>query len=147
MILTQLKADLICRIQKIKKINKGNLNKSSNNILSIALDENDTFNQMEESSVINKKKNKNKKKKNPEGDNGIIKIDFAPSVYEESIEEKKFAMKKELGEKYKALKEYVKIKEKLSLPEFADDKTLLNKKKKMKKELKSMKEQYKNEMI
>ena len=134
---------------KIKKIKgKDNLNKSSNNILSIPLDENDTFNQMEESSVINKKKKKNKKKKNPEGDNGIIKIDFAPSVYEESIEEKKFAMKKELGEKYKALKEeYVKIKEKLSLPEFADDKTLLNKKKKMKKELKSMKEQYKNEMI
>ena len=46
---------------KIKKIKgKDNLNKSSNNILSIALDENDTFNQMEESSVINKKKNKNK---------------------------------------------------------------------------------------
>ena len=95
-----------------------------------------------------KKKNKNKKKKNPEGDNGIIKIDFAPSVYEESIEEKKFAMKKELGEKYKALKdEYVKLKEKLALPEFAEDKALLNKKKKIKKELKSMKEQYKKEMI
>ena len=126
---------------------KDNMNKSTNNILSIALDENDTFNQMEESSVINKKKNKNKKKKNNEGDNGIIKIDFAPSVYEESVEEKKFAMKKELGEKYKALKdEYVQIKEKLNKPEFAEDKALLNKKKKMKKELKLMKEQYKNEM-
>ena len=67
--------------------------------------------------------------------------------YEESVEEKKFAMKKELGEKYKALKdEYVQIKEKLNKPEFAEDKALLNKKKKMKKELKLMKEQYKNEM-
>ena len=133
---------------KIKK-NKGkDLNKSSNNILSIALDENDTFNQLEENSVVNKKKNKNKKKKNNEGDNGIIKIDFAPSVYEESIEEKKFAMKKELGEKYKALKdEYVKIKEKLNLPEFSEDKNLLIQKKKMKKELRSMKERYKKEMI
>ena len=133
---------------KNKKINKGNLNKSSNNILSIALDENESFNQLDENNVMDKKKNKNKKKKNPEGDNGIIKIDFAPSVYEESIEEKKFAMKKELGEKYKALKvEYVKIKEKLALPEFAEDKALLNKKKKIKKELKSMKEQYRKEMI
>ena len=57
-------------------------------------------------------------------------------------------MKKELGEKYKALKdEYVKIKEKLNLPEFSEDKNLLIQKKKMKKELKSMKERYKKEMI
>jgi TATA-binding protein-associated factor Taf7 len=133
---------------KKKAKGKNDMNKSSNNILSIAFDENDTYNQVDESSAINKKKNKNKKKKNPEGDNGIIKIDFAPSVYEESIEEKKFAMKKELGEKYKALKdEYVKIKEKLALPEFAEDKALLNKKKKIKKELKSMKEQYRKEMV
>ena len=131
---------------KNKKKGKDNMNKSTNNILSIPLDENESFNPMEESSTINKKKNKNKKKKNTEGDNGIIKIDFTPSVYEESTEDKKLAKKKELGEKYKALlEEYVLIKEKLNKPENAEDKALLNKKKKMKKELKLMKEQYKNE--
>ena len=131
--------------KKVKE--KGNMNKSTNNILSIALDENDTFNQGEDS-VANKNKKKNKKKKTNEGDNGIIKIDFAPSVYEESAEEKKLMMKKELREKYNELKdEYVQIKEKLNLPEFAEDKMLLNKKKKIKKELRNMKEQYKNEML
>ncbi len=129
---------------KKKAKGKNDMNKSSNNILSIALDENDTFNQMDESSVINKKKNKNKKKKVSEGDNGIIKIDFSPSVYEESIEEKKFAMKKELFERYRTLKEeYVRIKNQLSSEQYADDKALHNEKKKIKKELRMMQSQYK----
>ena len=138
--------NLINNSKKKNKEKNNNMNKSTNNILSIALDENDTFNQGEENSVAKNKKKK--KKKNNDGDNGIIKIDFAPSVYEESAEEKKLMMKKELREKYNELKdEYVQIKEKLNLPEFAEDKTLLNKKKKIKKELRNMKEQYKNEMI
>ena len=57
-------------------------------------------------------------------------------------------MKKELNENYKAKKEeYDQIKEKLNLEEFSNDKELLNKKKRLKKELKAMKEQYKNEMV
>ena len=49
---------------KIKKIKgKDNLNKSSNNILSIALDENDTFNQMEKVVSLIKKRIKIKKRK------------------------------------------------------------------------------------
>ena len=56
-------------------------------------------------------------------------------------------MKKELQAKYKELKEeYLKIKEKLNLPEYANDKAFHNKKKQIKKELKAMKEKYKNEM-
>ena len=127
---------------KKKAKGKNDMNKSSNNILSIPLDENDTFNQLDESSVNNKKKNKNKKKKINEGDNGIIKIDFSPSVYEDSAE-KKFEMKKELTERYSTLKkEYVKIKKQLNLPENADNKALHNEKKKIKKELLMMKSQY-----
>ena len=131
------------------------INKSSN-ILSIPLDENDMFNNYEggnnNKNNTNKKKNKknkNNQKNTTEGENnGIIKIDFAPSVYEDSVEEKKLQMKKELNEKYKAKKEeYEQIKEKLSLGEFSNDKELLNKKKRIKKELKAMKEQYKNEMV
>ena len=95
------------------------------------------------------KKNKNNQKNSSEGDNnGIIKIDFAPSVYEDSVEEKKLQMKSELLDKYKALKEeYMQIKEKLNMKEYSNDKELHNKKKKIKKELKAMKEQYKNEMV
>ena len=131
---------------KKKAKGKNDMNKSSNNILSIPLDENDTFNQLDESSVNNKKKNKNKKKKINEGDNGIIKIDFSPSVYEDSAE-KKFEMKKELTERYSTLKkEYVKIKKQLNLPENADNKALHNEKKKIKKELLMMKSQYANEI-
>ena len=56
-------------------------------------------------------------------------------------------MKKELQDKYKDLKEeYLKIKENLNLPEYANDKDFHNKKKQIKKELKAMKEKYKNEM-
>ena len=148
--------------------NKKNNNKSNNNdignikssnILSIPLDENDIFSNMDDNNNIinntnkkkNKKNNKNKnnKKNEIEGDNnGIIKIDFAPLSYEDSFEEKKLMMKKELQDKYKALKEeYVQIKEKLNLQEYANNRELHNKKKKIKKELKAIKEQYKNEMI
>ena len=141
------------KYKKIKnKHNDNNMNKSSN-ILSIPLDENDMFNTFEDNNKNNtnkKNNNKNKNQKNiSEGDNnGIIKIDFAPSIYEDSLEEKKLQMKKELQDKYKALKEeYVQIKEKLNMKEFANDKELHNKKKKIKKELKAMKEQYRNEMI
>ena len=141
------------KYKKIKnKHNDNNMNKSSN-ILSIPLDENDMFNTFEENNKNNTNKKKNQKNKNhkniSEGDNnGIIKIDFAPSIYEDSLEEKKLQMKKELQDKYKALKEeYVQIKEKLNMKEFANDKELHNKKKKIKKELKAMKEQYRNEMI
>ena len=147
---TNIKND---KYKKIKnKHNDNNMNKSSN-ILSIPLDENDMFNTFEDNNKNNtnkKKNNKNKNQKNiSEGDNnGIIKIDFAPSIYEDSLEEKKLQMKKELQDKYKALKEeYVQIKEKLNMKEFANDKELHNKKKKIKKELKAMKEQYRNEMI
>ena len=147
--------------------NKKNKNDSSmnrsNNILSIPLDENE-FNTFEDNTVANnnnnsgnhnsnvgKKKNKKNKNKNKneteEDNNGIIQIPFAPSAYEDSIEEKKFQMKKELQAKYKELKEeYLKIKEKLNLPEYANDKSFHNKKKQIKKELKAMKEKYKNEM-
>ena len=138
------------------KKSKNNESKS-NNILSIPLDENEFENTFEDNNNINnKKKNKknNKNKNNPknetEGDNnnGIIKIDFAPSFYEDSIEEKKLQMKKDLQDKYKALlEEYTKIKDKMNLPEFSNDRELHNKKKKMKKELKALKEQYKNEMV
>ena len=141
------------KYKKIKnKHNDNNMNKSSN-ILSIPLDENDMFNTFEDNNKNNTNKKKNQKNKNhkniSEGDNnGIIKIDFAPSIYEDSLEEKKLQMKKELQDKYKALKEeYVQIKEKLNMKEFANDKELHNKKKKIKKELKAMKEQYRNEMI
>ena len=128
---------------KKKAKGKNDINKSSNNILSIALDENDTFNQMDESSVINKKKNKNKKKKVSEGDNGIIKIDFSPSDFEESVEEKKFAKKKEYFERYRTLKaEYVRIKNQLSSEQYSNDKALQHEKKKIKKELRMMKSQY-----
>ena len=139
---------------KINNIDTGNI--KSSNILSIPLDENDMFNNFDESNNninnTNKKKNKKNKNKNKnetEGDNnGIIKIDFTPSIYEDSIEEKKLLMKKELQDKYKALKEeYVQIKDKLNLQEYANNRELHNKKKKIKKELKAMKEQYKNEMI
>ena len=133
---------------KKKAKGKNDMNKSSNNILSIAFDENDTYNQVDDSSAINKKKNKNKKKKISEGDNGIIKIDFSPSEFEESAEEKKLSMKKEIIEKYNAMKEeYVQIKNKLNLKEYADDKALHNKKKAIKKELKLMKEHYRSEML
>jgi len=135
-----------------KNKSKNEIGKSNSNILSIPLDENEVFN--EDNNNNNKKKNKknnknkNNQKNETEGENnGIIKIDFAPSVYEDSVEEKKLQMKKELQDKYKALKvEYVQIKDKLKLPEYANDKDLHNKKKKIKKELKAMKEQYKNEM-
>ena len=147
---TNIKND---KYKKIKnKHNDNNMNKSSN-ILSIPLDENDMFNTFEDNNKNNTNKKKNQKNKNhkniSEGDNnGIIKIDFAPSIYEDSQEEKKLQMKKELQDKYKALKEeYVQIKEKLNMKEFANDKELHNKKKKIKKELKAMKEQYRNEMI
>ena len=147
---TNIKND---KYKKIKnKHNDNNMNKSSN-ILSIPLDENDMFNTFEDNNKNNTNKKKNPKNKNQknisEGDNnGIIKIDFAPSIYEDSLEEKKLQMKKELQDKYKALKEeYVQIKEKLNMKEFANDKELHNKKKKIKKELKAMKEQYRNEMI
>ena len=147
---TNIKND---KYKKIKnKHNDNNMNKSSN-ILSIPLDENDMFNTFEDNNKNNTNKKKNQKNKNhkniSEGDNnGIIKIDFAPSIYEDSLEEKKLQMKKELQDKYKALKEeYVQIKEKLNMKEFANDKELHNKKKKIKKELKAMKEQYRNEMI
>ena len=93
------------------------------------------------------KNKKNKKKKNT-GDEGIIKIDFTPSVIDESNDEKVFLRKKELREQYDMKKEeYVQIKKKLMLPEYADDKNLHNKKKKLKKELKSMKEQYKSQNV
>jgi TATA-binding protein-associated factor Taf7 len=147
-------------IKNDNKNNKKNKNKNydndinkSSNILSIPLDENDMFNDFEDNNknITNKKKNKkNKNQKNAsEGDNtGIIKIDFAPSVYEDSLEEKKYQMKKELQDKYKALKEeYVQIKDKLNMKEYANDKELHNKKKRIKKELRAMKEQYKNEMV
>jgi len=135
-----------------KNKSKNEIGKSNSNILSIPLDENEVFN--EDNNNNNKKKNKknnknkNNQKNETEGENnGIIKIDFAPSVYEDSVEEKKLQMKKELQDKYKALKvEYIQIKDKLKLPEYANDKDLHNKKKKIKKELKAMKEQYKNEM-
>ena len=56
--------------------------------------------------------------------------------------------KKELREQNDIKKEeYVQIKKKLTLPEYADDKNLHNKNKKFKKELKSMKEQYKSKNI
>ena len=132
-------------------------NNKSNNILSIPLDENDIVNTYEDNNINKNNKNKKKNKKNnksnqkntSEGDNnGIIKIDFAPSVYEDSVEEKKLQMKKELQDKYKSLKEeYMRVKDKLNLKEYSNDKELHNKKKKMKKELKAMKEQYKNEMV
>jgi TATA-binding protein-associated factor Taf7 len=132
---------------KNKKNKKNeNINKSSNNILSIPLDE-DMVNNADDNSIINKTNKKNKKKKNT-GDEGIIKIDFTPSVIDESNDEKVFLKKKELREKYDMKKEeYVQIKKKLMLPEYADDKNLHNKKKKLKKELKSMKEQYKSQNV
>ena len=151
---TNTKNDKSKKNSKINNIDTGNI--KSSNILSIPLDENDMFNNFDESNNninnTNKKKNKKNKNKNKnetEGDNnGIIKIDFTPSIYEDSIEEKKLLMKKELQDKYKALKEeYVQIKDKLNLQEYANNKELHNKKKKIKKELKAMKEQYKNEMI
>lgn len=136
-----------------KNKSKNELGKSNNNILSIPLDENEIFNEDNNNNNNKKKnkknnKNKNNQKNETEGENnGIIKIDFAPSVYEDSVEEKKLQMKKKLQDKYKALKEeYVIIKDKLKLPEYINDKDLHNKKKKIKKELKAMKEQYKNEM-
>ena len=104
-------------------------------------------NNVDDNSIINKTNKKNKKKKNT-GDEGIIKIDFTPSVIDESNDEKVFLKKKELREQYDMKKEeYVQIKKKLMLPEYADDKNLHNKKKKLKKELKSMKEQYKSEKV
>ena len=148
---------------KNKKNKNDNSMNRSNNILSIPLDENE-FNTFEDNgnnvgnnnsgnlnSNIGKKKNKKNKNKNKneteEDNNGIIQIPFAPSVYEDSIEEKKFQMKKELQAKYKELKEeYLKIKEKLNLSEYANDKAFHNQKKQIKKELKAMKEKYKNEM-
>jgi len=151
---TNTKNDKSKKNSKINNIDTGNI--KSSNILSIPLDENDMFNNFDESNnninITNKKKNKKNKNKNKnetEGDNnGIIKIDFTPSIYEDSIEEKKLLMKKKLQDKYKALKEeYVQIKDKLNLQEYANNKELHNKKKKIKKELKAMKEQYKNEMI
>ena len=137
------------------KKNKNNNEYKSNNILSIPLDENEMGNTFEDNSNTNNKKknkknNKNKNQKNEtEGENnGIIKIDFAPSLYEDSIEEKKLQMKKDLQDNYKALKEeYNRIKDKLNTPEFSNDRELHIKKKKMKKELKAMKEKYKNEMV
>lgn len=139
------------------KNNKKNdsINKS-NNILSIPLDENE-FNNIEDNNNFNninskkkKKKNNNKKNaknENEEDNNGIIQIPFEASAYEDSVEEKKFQMKKELQAKYKELKEeYLKIKEKINLSEYANNKAMHNKKKQIKKELKAMKEQYKNEM-
>jgi len=139
---------------KNKKKNDS-INKS-NNILSIPLDENE-FNNIEDNNNFNninskkkKKKNNNKKNaknENEEDNNGIIQIPFEASAYEDSVEEKKFQMKKELQAKYKELKEeYLKIKEKINLPEYANNKAMHNKKKQIKKELKAMKEQYKNEM-
>ena len=151
---TNTKNDKRKKNSKINNIDTGNI--KSSNILSIPLDENDMFNNFDESNNninnTNKKKNKKNKNKNKnetEGDNnGIIKIDFTPSIYEDSIEEKKLLMKKELQDKYKALKEeYVQIKDKLNLQEYANNKEFHNKKKKIKKELKAMKEKYKNEMI
>ena len=144
---TNTKNDKSKKNSKINNIDTGNI--KSSNILSIPLDENDMFNNFDESNNninnTNKKKNKKNKNKNKnetEGDNnGIIKIDFTPSIYEDSIEEKKLLMKKELQDKYKALKEeYVQIKDKLNLQEYANNKELHNKKKKIKKELKAMKE-------
>jgi TATA-binding protein-associated factor Taf7 len=130
---------------KNKKSKNKELGKS-NNILSIPLDENEMFG--EDNKKKKKKNNKSNQKNETEGDNnGIIKIDFAPSAFEDSIEEKKLQMKKDLRDKYKAaLEEYKKIKDKLNLPEYANDRDLHIKKKKIKKELKAMKEQYKNEM-
>ena len=83
-----------------KNKSKNELGKSNNNILSIPLDENEIFNEDNNNNNNKKKnkknnKNKNNQKNETEGENnGIIKIDFAPSVYEDSVEEKKLQMKK-----------------------------------------------------
>ena len=128
-----------------KNKNNNDMNKSNNNILSIPLNENDINESLfDDNNMNNNKKKKNKKKKNQQDDNnGIIKIDFAPSVYEETIEEKNISSKKELVDRYNSLKqEYSKIKKQLENPEFSDNKELQKQKKIIKKELKAIKSQY-----
>ena len=111
----------------------------SNNILSIPFDESE-----DEEKKSKKKKIKNKTQ--DEDNNGIIKIDFNASAEDESLEDKKFQLKKEMQDNYKKYKEeYMAIKKELEKPENANNQDLIKRKKKIKKELRAIKAQYNSE--